>query len=737
VYKQKRKDLVMLLNDMRFRDESGSPSINKKVLSAVALCLSLSLTACDSSEDKSSEVAPDKTQVQQSESQTGNDNQKSSTTSKEKKPVEPPMEFNIYNKEDMAGKVTMEQQGDTIKSRLELGWNNRRVDINETLVIGEDGYVISQNIEGISAFGAPIEESFSLKDGKAIWQSLNEQGSESFEGSKFYIANDGTGVASNFLVKALLEDDDNSIELLPSGTASLIELDKVTLTKGEEQKTVRLIGVVGLGFTPDFSWYDEDNNFFASDSGGWFGVIAKGWGRDNLEKLQEIQKKADNQYLEDLSKKLTYVSDKPILVTNANYVDVESGKLVEGKSIIIVEGKIGNIVDADSIEASDKYTVIDASGKTLIPGLWDMHGHLSKSDGLLNIPAGVTNVRDMGNTHDNVVAVEKLAEDAEIIGGDVYRAGFMDRESPYAMKMGQTVDSLEEAKKGVDWYADRGYIQIKTYSSMEPEWVKPLAEHVHKRGLRLSGHIPAFMTAEEAVDAGFDEIQHINMIFLNFLGKNIDTRKRLRFSIVGEKAHELDLNSKEVNDFIAKLAEKGIEVDPTVSTFNSLFRKSGVIDPEIAPVYEHLPANVARGYTKPVMDISSEQRDAYDKSIKAMSAMVKKLHENGVPIVPGTDAIAGFTLHRELELYADAGISNADVLKLATLGSAKVVGNDKNVGSIAVGKQADLVFVDSNPLEDISNLRQIALVIKAQRIYKPDDIYQAIGVKPFTQSVDF
>ena len=710
-------------------------------LSAIALSISLAITGCDSNDQETSQESSTKAKVetvnQTAASQSTKPKVEENSNSQENNAVEPPMVFNIYNKEDTAGKVTVEQNGNVVKSNLELGWNNRRVNIDETIVLGEDGYVISQEVSGTSAFGAPIKESFSMSDGKAEWKSLNEQGNASAEQSKFYIPSDSTGVSSNYLVKALLEDDDNRIDLLPSGTASLIELDSVTLTKGEEQKTVRLIGVVGLGFTPDFSWYDEDNNFFASDSGGWFGVIADGWGRDNLEKLQKVQKEADNQYLEDLSKKLTHVSEKPILVTNANYVDVEAGKLIEGKSILVVDGKIDKIVDADAIKASDDYTVVDAQGKTLIPGLWDMHGHLSKSDGLLNIPAGVTNVRDMGNTHDNIVAVERLAEDAEIIGGDVYRAGFMDRESPYAMKMGQTVDSLEDAKSGVDWYAERGYIQIKTYSSMEPEWVKPLAEHVHSKGLRLSGHIPAFMTAEEAVDAGFDEIQHINMIFLNFLGKNIDTRKRLRFSIVGEKAHELDLDSKEVNDFVAKLAEKGIEVDPTVSTFNSLFRKGGVIDPEIEPVYEHLPINVSRGYVRPVMDITPELRDDYDKSIQAMSAMVKKLHENGVPIVPGTDAIAGFTLHRELEIYADAGISNADVLKLATIGSAEVVGNAENVGSISEGKQADLVFVDGNPLEDIGELRQIALVIKEQRIYKPNKIYEAIGVKPFTASIDY
>ncbi|WP_223670787.1 amidohydrolase family protein [Kangiella shandongensis] len=702
-------------------------------VSALAMSIILAISGCnDNAETKKSVSQPESKKDVEQVPKTND-----SVAEKEQQPgaaTTPTATYNIYNKEDQAGFVQVERDGNTIKAHMELGWNNRRINIDETTVVGEGGYIIQQDIKGISAFGAPIDESFSMEGGKAQWKSLNEEGSADVDTSKLYISSDGTGMTSNLLIKRLLDDEDGKVDLLPSGTASLIELDKVTLTNGDETKTVRLLGIVGLGFTPEFGWYDENNNFFASDSGGWFGVIAKGWGRENLEKLQKKQKEADNQYLEDLSHELTHTSDKPILVINANYVDVEKGELIEGKSILV---KDGTITEIGQLEASDDYTVVDANGKTLIPGLWDMHGHLTKSNGLLNVPAGVTNVRDMGNTHDNITAIEELSEGGDIIGSDVYRAGFMDRESPYAMKMGKTVSSLEEAKEAVDWYADRGYIQIKTYSSMEPEWVKPLAEHVHAKGLRLSGHIPAFMTAEEAVDAGFDEIQHINMLFLNFLGKGVDTRKRLRFSMVGEKAGDLDLDSKEVNDFIAKLKEKGIEVDPTVSTFNSLFRKSGEIDPEIAPVYEHLPANVARGYTKPVMDISAEERAAYDASMKAMTAMVKKLHDNGVPIVPGTDAIAGFTLHRELELYADAGISNADVLKLATIGSAKVVGNEDNVGSITEGKQADLVFVDGNPLEDMSDLRQIALVIKGQRLYKPDEIYEAIGVKPFTDSIDF
>ncbi len=694
-------------------------------VAAVALLVS-QLVACDNNDEK--QASNNTAQVSTTENSVHVDNVQQEAVTQLTK-------YNIYNKEDQAGSLSVQQSGNVYSSDMELGWNNRQIKIEEVITVDEQGYITSQTVKGISAFGAPIDESFSQKGSIAQWQSTNEQGEEKVEGKKFYVAMDGTGVANSALLKAISNSETGKVDLLPSGQAGMIKLDSVTLDNGKEKKTVHLIGITGFGFSPDFAWYDDDYNFFATDGGGWFGVIPEGWGREHLEQLQEIQKKADNQYLKDLADKLIHTSEKPILVTNANYVDVITGKLVEGQSILVQDGRITKI--GSEIPEGD-YTEVDASGKTLIPGLWDMHGHLSKSDGLLNMPAGVTNVRDMGNTHDNIVDIERMSENNEIMGSDVYRSGFMDRESPYAMKMGKTVNSLEDAMAAVDWYAENGYPQIKTYSSMEPAWIEPLARHIHDKGLRLSGHIPAFMTAEEAINAGFDEIQHINMIFLNFLGKNIDTRQRLRFTIPGEKAHELDLNSKEVNDFMALLKGKGTVIDPTVSVFRSLLLgEAGKVDPENAAIYEHLPVTIARNFKKAWMDIKPEERDAYNKSADAMVGMVKKLHDSGVTVVPGTDSIAGFTLHRELILYSQGGISNADVLKLATITSAEVVGNEENVGSIEEGKQADLVFIDGNPLEDMNDIRKVALVIKGQNLYKPDEIYEEIGVKPFTKSVDF
>lgn len=136
-----------------------------------------------------------------------------------------------------------------------------------------------------------------------------------------------------------------------------------------------------------------------------------------------------------------------------------------------------------------------------------------------------------------------------------------------------------------------------------------------------------------------------------------------------------------------------------------------------------------------MLDIKEEDRAAYRASADAMLHMIKKLHQAGVKILPGTDFIPGLTLHSELIVYAKAGISNADILKLATLHAAKIVGKDQETGSIEIGKNSDLVLIDGNPLENINNIRKTVLVIKGDRMYRPEELSKAVGVKPFAASI--
>jgi len=645
------------------------------------------------------------------------------------------IEYKFYDKEGVAGSEIIEQDGNQVTGELKLGWNNRRLSLKESFTIGDSEMLEKLTIEGISPFGAPVNEEFSLVDGLAKWKGSDENGSAKTSEDQFYIPKNSTLAVETQLVKALLVDEDHIIPLLPQGQAQLHKLDELTVQQGTKKKKVYLYGVSGLGFTPGLSWYDEEGELFAADEGGWFAILREGWDKSHLEVLKKRQVAAADKYLQDIAVKHTHTSSQPILLSNVNVVDVEAGKLQKHRHVLVEDGKISKI-SSRPIKMKGA-TTIDAKGHTLIPGLWDMHAHLSATDGTLNMAAGIINVRDIGNTHEAVTRISKLYESEQIIGGDMFRAGFMDRESENAMRMGKTANSLEEAKEIVDWYSERGYQQIKTYSSMEPEWIAPLAEHIHSKDMRLSGHIPAFMTAEEAIDAGFDEIQHINMLFLNFMGK-IDTRKRLRFTEIGEHAHELDLDSEEVAAFLDKLAEKGTVVDATTTVFKSmLLRQPGKIDPEFANVAEHLPANIRRHFVGAELDVKPEHRHAYDMSAEALLDMVRKLHEHKVTMVAGSDGIPGFTLLRELELYAMSGIPAIDVLRTATLIPAQVMGADKYTGSISVGKNADLVLLEGNPLEDITALRRAALVIEGQNLYRPDELYKALGIKPFHPSMPF
>ena len=241
------------------------------------------------------------------------------------------------------------------------------------------------------------------------------------------------------------------------------------------------------------------------------------------------------------------------------------------------------------------------------------------------------------------------------------------------------------------------------------------------------------MRAEEAVRAGFDEIQHINQVMLNFLVKpEDDTRTLLRFYLVGDNANQIDLESDKVKDFVQLLVDRNTAVDPTMTAFEAMFlQRQGAANPSYKFVATHVPPTIRRGWLTNSMDVTSKNEEPFRKSYEKLMGLVKKMHVAGVPLLAGTDSIAGFTLHRELELYVAAGISPTEVLKIATWNGAKYAQVLERTGSITVGKDADLVLIDGDPSVRISDIRRISLVMKSGAIHFPADIYTALGVKSF------
>jgi hypothetical protein len=267
------------------------------------------------------------------------------------------------------------------------------------------------------------------------------------------------------------------------------------------------------------------------------------------------------------------------------------------------------------------------------------------------------------------------------------------------------VDSVVEAKEAVKNCKQTGCTEIKIYSLIKPELVPKIIQLIHSEGLRDGGHVPAFMSAEQFVNAGVDELHHLNFIFLNFWFDEVkDTRGPARITKVGNRAATTDLNSEKVRSFVKLLKDKKIVVDPTLNVYENQF---------------------VREFGFPIPEGKTEQ---CRNSFKKISQMVKILYDSGVTITAGTDAGGAWALHRELELYVDAGIPAHEVLRIATLGAAKVMKLDRKLGSIEPGKLADVILVDGNPAERICDIRRVSLVVKNGRIYDSTALNKSIGI---------
>ena len=371
----------------------------------------------------------------------------------------------------------------------------------------------------------------------------------------------------------------------------------------------------------------------------------------------------------------------------------------------------------------------------MLPGLYDMHGHVDRWEGGLNIAAGVTSVRDMGNLKQTIAEIIDETASGQLLGPQVIPAGFIEGASPHSSRGDFVVSTLPEAMLAIDWYAQHGYPQLKVYNSFPKEILRETIAYAHGRGMRVSGHVPVFLRAQDVVDYGFDEIQHINQVLLNFLvTPTTDTRTLDRFILPAEKVAGLDFDSAPVQEFIALLAARQIVVDPTLTTFDFIRHRDGEMSKAFGAIADHLPPDLQRLYRVAEMKITDEAAARYNTSFEKMVEFVGRLYRAGVPIVAGTDEMAGFTLHRELEFYVQAGMTPAQALQVATLNGAKYSRTLNERGSIAVGKLADLVLVDGDPTSNISDIRKVALVITRGHVISPGAVYTTLGIRPFVSN---
>jgi imidazolonepropionase-like amidohydrolase len=620
------------------------------------------------------------------------------------------------------GEIRIEPDGRRL-THFTFNDRGRGPDVRTEMTLDDAGRPRTFKATGHDYLKAPVDERLEARDGKLWWTSTSEHGDAA---GGFYIAQNEFDVT---LARALLRAKDHRVAVLPAGEARLEEDTPREFEIAGVKHRLHRVAIAGLGFQPATAWLDQDNEFFASVS-PWTSTIRAGAASAIPALIAD-----DEAWTTARAGKLAQLAHRPpaagLAFTHAQLFDSERRTLVPDQTVIVVGDRITAVGDARTpIPAGAQ--VIDAHGRTLIPGLWDMHVHLGDLDGAMDLASGITTVRDLGNDVANLTARMARYEAGTELGPNLLRAGLIDGPGPFAAPTGVLAETPEQATAAVAKFADAGYQQIKMYSSLKPALVPVIAAAAHARHMRVSGHIPNGMNAAQAVEGGYDEIQHVNMLFLRFLASpQDDTRTPVRFTKVAEHATELDLAGPEVQQFFDLLVAHKTVLDPTLATFDAMFTTdAGELDPVIAPYAKRLPAQIVRGAYGGGLPAPGAKRAQYRASYAAMLRMVKAAWDRKIPIVAGTDNIAGLSLPHELELYVQAGIPAPDVLALATIGAARVMGVDRETGSITVGKRADLALIEGDPTRDIAAVRNTRSIVCRGRLYDAAELFTGVGMRP-------
>ena len=414
-------------------------------------------------------------------------------------------------------------------------------------------------------------------------------------------------------------------------------------------------------------------------------------------------------------------ADDTLAITDVSVVDVGIGETRAGLTVVIRNGVIAQIADAQSVSLPPGAVVVDGRGRFLMPGLWDVHAHLTDATALA-LPAllahGVTGVRDTGG---DIVAIDgwrAAIRSGEIMGPRIVRAGpYLDGYKPDA-PFRVVVEDPDDARAAVAYVKARGADFIKIHNAVPREAYFALAEESRQHGIPFSGHVPVEVTPSEAALAGQASIEHAVTFFEGGFSASLPPDPDAQLAA-------LDAFITSGADTLAqRLTAEGVHVTPTLIPTVLRGRRVALYDDPldcIGTVALSLRDQWDRFFPVGERDRTPGIEELRARFAQRMVAFTGILHANGVPILAGTDLAArdvcpGASLHDELELLVEAGLTPLDAIRSATLVPARFLGLADSLGSIEIGKRADLVLLEGDPLVDIRNIRRIVAVVVNGRL---------------------
>ena len=629
------------------------------------------------------------------------------------------------------GHLIADTKGDMTTVDFDFKNNGRGPTMAETIKSNAEGLPVEWSIKGTTTFGSKVEEHFSQSGGHAEWIDSTGKGSANVTAPALYVSQSGSPWSGEIIAHTLLKAPGMTMAALPGGTLHLEKGEILTVQGAGGPVQVTRYDLTGIDMTPETMLLDPNGHLFADVSPS-FVVIRKGYEGED-QRLKKLAADWSTQRFVTMEKEVAHHYAAPIRIRNVRLFDPKTSALTQPVSVL-VSGKVIAAVEPLDSPATPGEVTIDGAGGTLVAGMYEMHAHLQQDGALLNLIAGITTVRDMGN--DNAVLSNLIdrMDSGEIGGPHVIRSGFIEGKSPYSANNGILVDSQEKAIDAVRWYGARNYWQIKIYNSMNPAWVPAMVKEAHLLGMRVAGHVPAFATADQMIADGYDEMTHINQFMLQWvMTQGEDTRTLFRLTAL-KRFQNFDLNSPKVSHTIQLMVDGHKAIDPTLGIHeNLLLNRDGQVPVGAVDYIDHLPIGAHRDMMKAWIDTSAPGDDAaYRAAWGKIIATTKMLHDRGIFIVFGTDTGGSFTYHRELQIYQDKGIMTApEILKRATYDCAKYTGQDQRMGSIEKGKLADFFLIPGDPTKDIKAIKTISMVVKDGTVYYPSEVYPKFGITPF------
>jgi imidazolonepropionase-like amidohydrolase len=413
-------------------------------------------------------------------------------------------------------------------------------------------------------------------------------------------------------------------------------------------------------------------------------------------------------------------------ITNVKLIDGTGKPAKLNQTVIINKGKIEQVGDAAKIKVPEGAQLIDGTGKTLIPGLVMLHEHMyytmpagsffniaemPYSFPRLYLAGGATTIRTAGSIEPQTdLAIKRLIGEGKMIGPD------MDVTAPYIEEQGYDIPGLntikgpEDAAATVNFWADRGCTSFKMYVHATKADMAAVVREAHKRHLKVTGHIGA-VTYREAAEIGIDNLEHGFMASGDF--DSLKVENAVDDNHERQSLMKLDVNSPKMKDLMKYMISKHVALTSTLTVF------------EPSTGREVFPGGADEALTPEVRDMVQKKWQAAQNRDQASTALFKKeqawekqYEAMGGLLVAGTDptgagrVISGYSNHREIELLVESGFTPEQAIKISTLNGAAYLGRQTEIGSIAPGKNADLVLIDGDLTTDIKNIRKTELVFK-------------------------